>query len=122
MTQIEDSQMENIRKAAEIMAESIQAGRWVHTFGCGHATIPIEEMYPRIGGFVGFHPIVELPLTESFDEAACDAVERRRGGEGDDRRSAGAEEPEVGEDCFPRHGGIEVLDQSDAEDHVGLRL
>lgn len=63
MTRIEDTQMENIRKAAEIMADSIQAGRWVHTFGCGHATIPIEEMYPRIGGFVGFHPMVELPLT-----------------------------------------------------------
>lgn len=63
MTRIEDTQMENIRKAAEIMADSIEAGRWVHTFGCGHATIPIEEMYPRIGGFVGFHPIIELPLS-----------------------------------------------------------
>lgn len=63
MTRIEDTQSDNIRKAAEIMANSIEAGRWVHTFGCGHATIPIEEMYPRIGGFVGFHPMVELPLT-----------------------------------------------------------
>ena len=57
MSRIEDTQMENIQKAAEVMADSIEAGRWVHTFGCGHATIPIEEMYPRIGGFVGFHPI-----------------------------------------------------------------
>jgi uncharacterized phosphosugar-binding protein len=63
MQQIEDTQMENIRKAAEAMADTIEAGRWVHTFGCGHATIPVEEMYPRIGGFVGFHPMVELPLT-----------------------------------------------------------
>ncbi|MET6996889.1 sugar isomerase domain-containing protein [Chitinophaga defluvii] len=63
MTQIEATQMDNIRKAAEVMAASIECGRWVHTFGCGHATIPIEEMYPRIGGFVGFHPMVELPLT-----------------------------------------------------------
>jgi uncharacterized phosphosugar-binding protein len=63
MSRIEETQMENIRKASEIMADSIEAGRWVHTFGCGHATIPIEEMYPRIGGFVGFHPIIELPLT-----------------------------------------------------------
>ncbi len=63
MSRIEDTQMDNIRKAAEIMADSIEAERWVHTFGCGHATIPIEEMYPRIGGFVGFHPIIELPLT-----------------------------------------------------------
>ena len=55
--------MENIRKAAEVMADTIEAGRWVHTFGCGHATLPIEEMYPRIGGFVGFHPMIELPLS-----------------------------------------------------------
>lgn len=63
MTRIEETQLDNIRNAAEIMADTIEAGRWVHTFGCGHATIPIEEMYPRIGGFVGFHPLIELPLT-----------------------------------------------------------
>jgi uncharacterized phosphosugar-binding protein len=60
---IEASQLPAIQRAAEIMADSIGAERWVHTFGCGHATIPVEEMYPRIGGFVGFHPMVELPLT-----------------------------------------------------------
>src|SRR5919199_2327619 len=60
---IEKTQLGAIRQAAELMAESITAERWVHTFGCGHATIPVEEMYPRIGGFVGFHPMVELPLT-----------------------------------------------------------
>ena len=60
---IEATQTEKVRQAAEVMADSIQAERWVHTFGCGHATIPVEEMYPRIGGFVGFHPMVELPLT-----------------------------------------------------------
>ncbi|MEG1616729.1 MAG: sugar isomerase domain-containing protein [Bacteroidales bacterium] len=63
MQQIEDTQLENIKKAATAMADSIEQNRWVHTFGCGHATIPVEEMYPRIGGFVGFHPIVELPMT-----------------------------------------------------------
>src|SRR6476619_4852335 len=63
MDRIEQTQLSNIRQAAEAMADSIQAGRWVHTFGCRHATIPVEEMYPRIGGFVGFHPMVELPLT-----------------------------------------------------------
>ena len=63
MDDIESTQLENIKKSAEIMAASIGAGRWVHTFGCGHATLPVEEMYPRIGGFVGFHPIIELPLS-----------------------------------------------------------
>jgi uncharacterized phosphosugar-binding protein len=63
MNRIHETQTANIRRAAEVMADSIAAQRWVHTFGCGHATIPVEEMYPRIGGFVGFHPMVELPLT-----------------------------------------------------------
>jgi uncharacterized phosphosugar-binding protein len=63
MTLIEETQTENISKAAEMMADTIECNRWVHTFGCGHATLPIEEMYPRIGGFVGFHPMIELPLT-----------------------------------------------------------
>ena len=63
MDKIEATQIENIKTAAGIMADSIAAERWVHTFGCGHATIPVEEMYPRIGGFVGFHPIIELPLS-----------------------------------------------------------
>ena len=63
MSAIEDTQLSNIQAAARMMADSIGAERWVHTFGCGHATIPVEEMYPRIGGFVGFHPIIELPLT-----------------------------------------------------------
>jgi uncharacterized phosphosugar-binding protein len=60
---IERSQLPAIGRAAAFMADSIAAERWVHTFGCGHATIPVEEMYPRIGGFVGFHPMIELPLT-----------------------------------------------------------
>jgi uncharacterized phosphosugar-binding protein len=63
MDKIEQTQLENITKAATVMADSIEVGRWVHTFGCGHSTLPVEEMYPRIGGFVGFHPIIELPLS-----------------------------------------------------------
>lgn len=63
MDRIEETQLDNISAAAALMADSIEHGRWVHTFGCGHSTLPIEEMYPRIGGFVGFHPIIELPLS-----------------------------------------------------------
>lgn len=63
LDRIETTQLDSIRRAAALMADSIAAERWVHTFGCGHATLPVEEMYPRIGGFVGFHPMIELPLT-----------------------------------------------------------
>ena len=63
MQKIEETQLDSIKAAATAMADSIEKNHWVHTFGCGHATIPVEEMYPRIGGFVGFHPMVELPMT-----------------------------------------------------------
>jgi uncharacterized phosphosugar-binding protein len=63
LARVEETQKESVRRAAAAMADAIGAGRWVHTFGCGHATLPVEEIYPRIGSFVGFHPMIELPLS-----------------------------------------------------------
>lgn len=63
MDRIETTQAGNIMKAAEIMANGIEQERWVHMFGAGHAHIPLEEVYPRTGGFVGFHPISEVALS-----------------------------------------------------------
>jgi uncharacterized phosphosugar-binding protein len=60
---IRDTQMENLGRAAQICADSIAAGGLVHLFGTGHSRIPVEEMFPRHGSFPGFHPIVELSLT-----------------------------------------------------------
>jgi uncharacterized phosphosugar-binding protein len=62
MDRIQRTQGDSIGRAAELMANSIAAERWVHTFGAGHAHIPVEEIYPRSGGYVGFHPIAELAL------------------------------------------------------------
>lgn len=57
------TQMDAINRAAEICAGSIAAGGLVHAFGTGHSRIPVEELFPRHGSFPGFHPIVELSLT-----------------------------------------------------------
>ena len=48
MDRIEGTQLNNIRRAAEIMADSIAVERWVHTFGCGHAAL--REYKRRIAG------------------------------------------------------------------------
>lgn len=60
---IHDTQLGNIQTAAEYITDSIAAGRMVHLFGAGHSAIPVMEAFPRIGGFVGFHPLIELPLS-----------------------------------------------------------
>jgi uncharacterized phosphosugar-binding protein len=63
MEKIQRTQGAAIGKAAELMTESIASEHWVHMFGAGHAHIPMEETYPRSGGYVGYHPIAELALT-----------------------------------------------------------
>lgn len=58
-----ESQTDAIRQAAEACAVSITAGKLVHLFGTGHGAIPAMEAFPRSGSIVGFHPIVEMPIT-----------------------------------------------------------
>jgi uncharacterized phosphosugar-binding protein len=60
---IRQTQMDNIRAAAAAIADSISAGRVVHLFGAGHGSLPVMECYPRIGGFVGYHPMTEHCLS-----------------------------------------------------------
>lgn len=61
--QLQASQAGPIRRAAEACADSIGAGKLVHTFGTGHGAIPALEAFPRSGSLVGFHPIAETPIT-----------------------------------------------------------
>lgn len=57
------AQLPQIRRAADLFAKTILAGRMVHVFASGHSRIMVEEMWPRYGSFPGFNPIVELSLT-----------------------------------------------------------
>ncbi len=63
LRRVADTQREEIDQAAEVFAEAIAADALVHVFGSGHSRMNTEEMFPRIGSFPGFHPIVELALT-----------------------------------------------------------
>jgi len=52
----------NIRKAAELCADTIGSGQMVHLFGSGHSVLPIQDVFPRYGGVVGFHPCMDPRL------------------------------------------------------------
>ena len=60
---IEETQGDRLRHVADIYARSIAAGGLVHLWGGGHSAIGVQETFPRIGSIVGFHPIIELPIT-----------------------------------------------------------
>lgn len=59
---IRQTQMEKIQAAGRIFAEAILAGRAVHLFGSGHSVIPVLDIFPRYGSYVGFHPIMDPRL------------------------------------------------------------
>lgn len=60
---VKGTQEPAIRAAADVFADAISAGGLVHLFGAGHSRMGVEEIFPRIGSIVGYHPIVELSLS-----------------------------------------------------------
>lgn len=59
---IRTTQRDNIQRAAGVFAGAIAAGRAVHAFGSGHSVIPVMDLFPRYGVYVGFHPIMDPRL------------------------------------------------------------
>lgn len=57
------TQLEAIDKAAQICANTIVNDGMVYCWGGGHSRMSVEEMFPRIGSYPGFYPMVELALT-----------------------------------------------------------
>lgn len=51
-----------IAQAAGWMADTIQAGGWVYLFGSGHSVIPVLDVFPRYGSFIGFRPLMDPRL------------------------------------------------------------
>ena len=62
IAKIQETQTDNIQNAAEAFAKSIQSGGRVYMFGSGHSVIPVMDIFPRYGSFVGFYPIYDPRL------------------------------------------------------------
>ncbi|HAR36930.1 MAG TPA: SIS domain-containing protein [Acidobacteria bacterium] len=59
---IQKTQLQKIRKAGKIIAEAIASGHRVYLFGSGHSVIPVMDVFPRYGSFVGFYPLYDPRL------------------------------------------------------------
>jgi len=62
LERIKTKEIEKIKKAAEIMAESIENEGRIYMFGSGHSVIPVLDIFPRYGSFVGFFPLYDPRL------------------------------------------------------------
>jgi len=62
ISKIRETQTDNIERAAEAFSKSIQSSGRVYMFGSGHSVIPVLDIFPRYGSFVGFYPIYDPRL------------------------------------------------------------
>jgi len=62
LEKMKTNELEKIKQAAEIMAESIKNEGRVYMFGSGHSVIPVLDIFPRYGSFVGFFPLYDPRL------------------------------------------------------------
>jgi uncharacterized phosphosugar-binding protein len=59
---IRRTQIGTIQQAGEAIAGSIASGGLTWLFGSGHSVIPVMDVFPRYGSFVGFVPLYDPRL------------------------------------------------------------
>ncbi len=62
LAEIKAKETGHIGEAAAFMADSIILGGRVYMFGSGHSVIPVLDIFPRYGSFVGFFPLYDPRL------------------------------------------------------------
>lgn len=59
---LDQTQRPQIEQAGAVLAQSISSGGHAYLFGSGHSVLPVLDIFPRYGSFVGFHPIYDPRL------------------------------------------------------------
>ncbi len=62
LERIRATQMPKIEAAGEAIASAIAGGGFAFLYGSGHSVIPVMDVFPRYGGFVGFVPLYDPRL------------------------------------------------------------
>ena len=75
----EVSEMPEIRKCAELFAETLKNNHNIYLFGTGHSHMLAEEMFYRAGGLVNIRPILETSLMLHESASKSTEIERLPG-------------------------------------------
>lgn len=62
LDRIHQTQQGAIERAGEVLARAIAQGHRVYLFGSGHSVLPVMDVFPRYGSFVGFYPLYDPRL------------------------------------------------------------
>jgi uncharacterized phosphosugar-binding protein len=62
LRRIHSTQLPKLREAGELLAGCIAGGGRAYLFGSGHSVLPVMDVFPRYGSFVGFYPLYDPRL------------------------------------------------------------
>lgn len=62
LASIHSTQKAQIENAGQVIASAIAGQKRVYLFGSGHSVIPVMDVFPRYGSFVGFFPLYDPRL------------------------------------------------------------
>jgi uncharacterized phosphosugar-binding protein len=79
MELVKNTQLESIKNAAILIAESIKNDGLLHLFGCGHSHMLVEEVFYRAGGLVPINPIFETSTMLHEGAVKSSKIERMQG-------------------------------------------
>jgi len=77
--ELEKEELNNIRKASQIMFDAMKDDKIVHIFATGHSHMFAEEMFYRAGGLVQINPILEPFLMQHEGAVRSTQFERLTG-------------------------------------------
>ena len=79
LDEVYEKNHEQIKLAAEKMAETIMKDDLVHIFGTGHSSLLATEMYSRAGGLANVNPILDANALMDFGGERSCQMERTSG-------------------------------------------
>ncbi len=69
-------EMDQVRRAAELVAAALEAEGIIHLFGSGHSSLLAQEVFYRAGGLVAINPLLDPRL--GFERGAVESTEFER--------------------------------------------
>ena len=79
LQRIESEEGEKLQKAAELVAQTIERGGLIYTFGCGHSHLPGLDAFYRAGGLANVSPMLDTDLMLHNGAAKSSRMEKMSG-------------------------------------------
>jgi len=80
LKKIEESELDKIEEAAEIITQAIIDGHMLFAFGCSHSALPVQDIFYRAGGLMLVNPIFGPGmLLEDYPTTFTSKMERLEG-------------------------------------------